>query len=396
MNRALKVLVIGGGIGGLATARALRQRGCDVHVYEQATELGEVGAGVQMSPNAVKVLTALGLTKLIQKSAFRSRSIVGKDWRSGRRLYTTPLADACEHRYGAEYLHMHRADLHAALIEGFPAEALHLSARCQFVEQDADCVIAHFVDGSSVEGDILIGADGIHSMVRAALFTPEPASFTGNMCWRTMIPSDRIPKNAAPPDVSIWLGPNGHVVTYFVRGGTMLNVVAIRETESWVEESWNVPSTTEELINSFSDWNPGLLNLLRQGEGVFKWGLFDREPMPQWSVGRMTLLGDAAHPMLPFLAQGAAMALEDGYVISKCIDQNREDLALGLQIYEDVRRPRTSQVQLRSRAQGKEAHLASPLARIKRDVGYRIKEILNPQSTGLKGEWLYEYDATAV
>lgn len=394
MNRTLKVIVIGAGIGGLATARALRQRGLDAQVYEQAPVLGEVGAGVQMSPNAVKVLAALGLTTLIQKSAFRSRSIVGKDWRSGRRLYTTPLAGACEHRYGAEYLHMHRADLHTALSEGFPTAALHLSARCQSVEQDANCVVAHFADGSSVEGDLLVGADGIHSMVRAALFEPEAPCFTGNMCWRTTIQSSRIPKNTVPPDVSIWLGPNGHVVTYFVRGGSLLNVVAIRETEAWVEESWNVPSSTEELITSFSDWNPGLLDLFRQGEAVYKWGLFDREPMAQWSIGRATLLGDAAHPMLPFLAQGAAMALEDGYVISKCIAENRNDPAFSLQAYEKIRRPRTTQVQLRSRAQGREAHLASPLARLKRDIGYRIKEVLNPQSTGLKGEWLYEYDAT--
>jgi len=394
MKHDSKILIIGGGIGGLAAGRALAQRGFDVHVHETVAHLREVGAGVQMSPNAVKVLLALGLGEQIDALAFRSQAIVGRDWKSGRALYSTPLAAICKERYGAEYVHMHRADLHGALAAGLPDSMFHLSSRCTAVSQHADGVVASFADGSEVEGDILIGADGIHSTVRASLFGKDQPRFTGNMCWRTVIPVEQLPKDLVTPDVSIWLGPNGHVVTYYVRGGKLVNVVAIRETESWVEESWNVTSSKDELIDAFAGWSPKLIELFKCGGEVFKWGLFDRDPMPQWTVGRISLMGDAAHPMLPFLAQGAAMALEDAYILARSLEAASADLPTGLLNYEEERRPRTSRVQLRSREQGKESHLTSPWARIKRDLVYRLKGALNPQATGLKGEWLYEYDAT--
>jgi len=392
MTRNLRVGIIGGGIGGLALAGTLIRRGIEVHLFERAPAFGEVGAGIQMTPNAVKVMRELGLWEETQCASFLPQSIVGRNWKTGREMFRTPLAEACPRLYGAEFFHIHRADLHRILLKLVPANAATLSAQCVSVSQTAMAATAQFADGKEFEADILIGADGIQSTVRKSLFGNEAPRFTGNMCWRMLIPFDKPQFGLVTPDSSFWLGPKGHVVTYYVSAGKAVNVVAIRETEAWVEESWNVPSNREELLAGYPGWHPNVLKLFSLAEHVFKWGLFDRDPMTTWTAGRIALLGDAAHPMLPFLSQGAAMAIEDGYVLGSVLADGADPVA-ALKRYERLRLPRTSRVQLESRKRGQTYHMESRIRQIFRDAAYRVKQMVNPHSSGLQAGWVYSYDA---
>lgn len=392
--RKLKIGIVGGGIGGVALAASLKSRGFESHIFERAPAFGEVGAGIQMTPNAVKIMRALGIFEPLQKVSFLPQNIIGRNWRTAREMWRTPLAADCPRLYGAPFFHVHRADLHRILLEQIDLGATRLGVACTDVGQKGQTAFAKFSDGSEFEADVIVGADGIHSTVRRSLFGDEPPRFTGNMCWRAVVPFDKPPFDYVSPDSSFWLGPNGHVVTYYVSGGAAVNIVAVLETKDWVQESWNVQSSRDELLAGYKGWHENLQKLFSRADNVFKWGLFDRDPMPAWTKGRLTLLGDAAHPMLPFLSQGAAMAIEDGFVLAGALSDtaNVED---ALHRYEGLRRPRTSRVQLESRERGRTYHLSSRFAQIKRDLGYRWKSFINPQSSGLGANWVYEYDAAA-
>lgn len=393
--RRLRVGIIGGGIGGVALAGTLKQLGLDVHLFERAPAFGEVGAGIQITPNAVKVLRALGLHERLREVSFLPHSIVGRNWKTGAENFRTPLRDECPRLYGAEFFHIHRADLHAILLSLVSPDDVSLLSQCTSVTQTKVSAVAKFADGREFEADLIVGADGIQSTVRQTIAGDGKARYTGNMCWRTVIPFDQPPFEMVTPDSSFWLGPNGHVVTYYISGGRAVNVVAIREASAWVEESWNVPSSREELLAGFPNWHSNVLTLFSKARNVFKWGLFDRDPMKEWSVGRITLLGDAAHPMLPFLSQGAAMAIEDAYVLGRVLGQGMAPVA-ALKKYELLRLPRTSKVQLESRKRGETYHVASPAKRLYRDAIYRIKQIIDPHSGGIQASWVYSYDAIAA
>lgn len=393
MQRKLKVGIVGGGIGGVSLASTLRSRGIESRLFERAPAFGEVGAGIQMTPNAVKVLRALGIFDELQAISFLPQNIIGRNWKTGREMWRTPLAEDCPRLYGAPFFHVHRADLHRILLGTIDLGQTQLSTQCVGVRQEGSTAIASFADGSEFEADVIVGADGIHSIVRKSIFGEEPPRYTGNMCWRAVVPFDTPPFDFVSPDSSFWLGPNGHVVTYYVSGGKAVNIVAVLESKEWVAESWNVRSTREELLEGYKGWHPNLQKLFSHADDVFKWGLFDRDPMQKWTQGRITLLGDAAHPMLPFLSQGAAMAIEDAFVLGGALAESSPETALAR--YEALRRPRTSRVQLESRERGRTYHLTSRFAQIKRDIGYRIKSLINPQWSGLGANWVYDYDAHA-
>jgi salicylate hydroxylase len=395
MTRKLRVGVIGGGIGGVALTGALAQRGIEVKVFERAPAFGDVGAGIQMTPNAAKVLRGLGLADQLRRAGFLPQAIVGRNWRTARENFRTPLIDACPKLYGADFYHVHRADLHAMLASLVPESSAVLSTSCVSVRNEANTAVATFDDGTEFEADLIVGADGVRSIVRNQLFGDEAPRFTGHMCYRAVVPFPERRPDFVSPDSSFWMGPNGHVVTYYVRSGAAVNIVAVSETENWVEESWNAPSSREELLNAFKGWHPNLIQLFERTDSVFKWGLFDRDPIKTWSSGRITLLGDSAHPMLPFLSQGAAMAIEDGYVLATALAARGQDVRSALQDYEAERLPRTSRVQLESRERGKTYHLPSPIAQFKRDATYRLQALVNPHASGIKANWVYEYDATA-
>jgi salicylate hydroxylase len=395
MTRGLRVGIIGGGIGGVALAGTLRQLGVETRLFERAPAFGEVGAGIQMTPNAVKVLRALGLQRSLYEVGFLPHNIVGRNWRTGTQKFCTPLREECPRLFGAEFFHVHRADLHSLLLSLVHPDDVSLASQCMSVTQTKSSAVAEFANGLQFEADVIVGADGIQSTVREAIAGNGKPRFTGNMCWRMVIPFEKPPLEMVSPDASFWLGPRGHVVTYYISGGRAVNVVAIRETEAWVEESWNVPSTKAELLAGFPNWHPNVLNLFAQARNVFKWGLFDRDPMQEWSVGRITLLGDAAHPMLPFLSQGAAMAIEDAYVLGHVLAREISPIA-ALKKYEQLRLPRTSRVQLESRKRGETYHLASPVKRLYRDAVYHLKQKINPHSGGIQASWVYAYDAVSA
>jgi salicylate hydroxylase len=392
MTRKLRVGVVGGGIGGVALTNALAQRGIEVHAFERTSAFGEIGAGIQVTPNAVKVLEALGLGEALRKVAFLPEAIVGRNWDTSKEIFRIPLADECPRLYNAPFFHVHRADLHQLLVDALPRGVASLSSPCVDIRQSGNSAAAIFADGSEFEADLIVGADGVRSTVRNKLFGDDAPKFTGNMCFRAVVPVDE-PFDFVSPDSSFWLGPKSHIVTYYVRRGQAVNIVAVNETAEWVEESWNAPSTREELLAAFAGWHPNIMQLFDRVDSVFKWGLFDRDPMTTWSKGRITLLGDASHPMLPFLSQGAAMAIEDGYVLARSLAGHGTDVAAALRDYEAERIPRTSRVQLESRERGRTYHLPTLFAQRKRDLIYQFKSWINPHASGIQADWVYAYNA---
>ena len=368
-RRSYRVVIIGAGIGGLAAAVALRQRGFEVALYERSAKLEEVGAGLQIGPNGVKVLRALGLEDELMRNAFEPFSIMSVTWDDGRLRFRQPLKDVSRQKYGAPYLTAHRADLHNLLRRAVGDAPLHLGANCVGANTVNDTAIARFADGSAAEADIIIGADGIRSVVRAQHFGEGHPRFTEMMAWRAIVPMDCVPTRIGP-DGSVevphgeyfgWIGPNGHVICYPIGvKGDRLNIFGGHVTTEWVEESWSVPSSREELIAAKAGWNEALLDMFRHVEQVYKWGIYDRDPLPHWTAGRVTLLGDAAHPTMPTLAQGANMAIEDGYVLARLLAQHRDDLETALKVYPEQRKPRTDWVTLKSREQFANNRKSSP------------------------------------
>ncbi|HUH88051.1 MAG TPA: FAD-dependent monooxygenase [Pusillimonas sp.] len=393
MAKALKVGIIGGGIGGVALAAALAQRGIQAHMFERAAEFGEVGAGIQMTPNAVKVIKALGAEAALDKVGFLPEALVGRDWDTAEEKFRIPLKADCPRLYGANFYHVHRADLHQLLADMLGDTRVTFGAQCTGVEQTDEHAIAHFADGSRFECDLIVGADGVRSVVRHDLFGADDPKFTGHMCYRAVVPFDQRP-DFVPPEAAFWLGPKSHVVTYYVNGGKAVNIVAVHETENWVEESWNTLSTREALQGDFQGWHSHIQQLFDRVTEVYRWGLFDRDPMQTWHRGRLTLLGDAAHPMLPFLSQGAAMAIEDAYVLAKALAALPNQLEKALTQYEAERLPRTSRVQLEARERGKTYHLSSKEEQAKRDAEYREQQQKDPHAGGIKANWVYAYNAT--
>jgi salicylate hydroxylase len=280
-------------------------------------------------------------------------------------------------QYGAPYLMAHRADLHRLLCGLVPAQAVRLGAQCTGVSSAGRGAVADFADGSQIESDVIVGADGINSTVRESLFGVQPVRFTQQMAWRCMVPIESVPTEVGigRDEYVGWIGPTGHVICYPIRGGALYNIFAGHVTEEWVDESWAVPSSIDELLAGYRGWHPALLKMLAEVSDCYKWGIRDRDPLPRWTAGAVTLLGDAAHPMMPTLAQGAAISLEDGFALARHLAQHRDDPARGLAGYEAERRPRASRVVLQAREQFQNNRK-------------------NPAPPPLPRDWIFAHDAT--
>jgi salicylate hydroxylase len=392
MGRAPRIAIIGGGIGGLAAALALERRGAEVVVCEQSPVHSEIGAGLNLTPNAVKAFRALGIEDQIEAIGSGSEFMAIRSWRSGRFISRTRRGDFPK-VFGAPNLTVHRADLLDVLRGALKTTDIRLGMRCVAVDGGDRSAAVRFADGSTLEADVVVGADGIHSAVRKSLFGADRPRFTGCICWRGMAPAAAVPRDINIADGTMWMGPHGHVVHYPVRRGELVNIVAHFDSDAWTGESWTQECDVAEVMTTYAAWNPALTRLYPLSQRWYKWALYDRDPLEHWSKGRATLLGDSAHAMLPYLGQGAGMAIEDGCVLAAMIGRHGEDLDTALSAYERLRVPRTKATVLGSRARAKENHLASPWARLKRDMKFALRERFGGgDTTAFKVGWLYEYD----
>lgn len=390
----ISVGVIGGGIGGLAFALSLLQAGFDVHLYERAAVLREVGAGIQVSPNASRVLHRLGLAGELARMGVRPVAFHQRRWDDGRTLLRSPLGDAVVDVFGFPHYQMHRADLLAALTRGLPQERVHLAHRLVALADRGDRVEVTFENGTTAAVDVLVGADGIHSTVRGLMFGEERPRFTGCAAYRGLVPAERLAQLDLEVTTQMWLGPGGHFVHYFVRNEQLVNFVAVVEQDSWTRESWTDRGDVADALGALAGWHPQLREIVRAVDETFIWALFDRAPLPRWSSGRVTLLGDACHPMLPFMAQGAAQALEDGAALTSCLTQGEAgSIEESLRFYETVRKPRASRLQGLSEANKARFHLPDGRAQRERDeqmarggTDFSIKAV----------EWIYAHDASVL
>jgi salicylate hydroxylase len=329
----------------------------------------------------------------VRAVAWESENALLRSWRSGRIISKTPRSRLSLRRFGAAGCTAHRADLLDVLAAVVPRDIVRLGARCVSVESDSLVASASFTDGTQIEADVIVGADGIHSAVRASLFGPDAPRFTGKICWRCVVPVDAVPGGLPTTDNTTWLGPHGAVVVYLVRRGELVNVVAHYDNDTWTEESWIRECDRSEVIDNYRGWHESLLRLFSATEKHYKWALYDRDPLTQWTKGRVTILGDAAHPMLPYLGQGACQAMEDGCVLAAALADAGDDVRAGLQLYERVRLPRARRVVLTARERGEDNHLVSPWAALKRDALIALRRRFGADPTGRGSAWIFDYDA---
>lgn len=393
----MKIVIAGAGIGGLTAGAALLRRGFDVTILEQAKALGEIGAGVQLSPNATRVLYRIGVGERLKSLACEPPGKRVRLWNSGQTWPLFDLGAASREVYGFPYLTVHRADLHQALVDSVRAlrpDAIQLDHKVESIVQTTGKVEVQTVSGATFEADLLIGADGVHSRVRRALFGADEPVYSGVMAWRGVIDASKLPEHLRTPFGVNWVGPGAHVIHYPLRGHTLVNFVGAVERDGWQVESWSERGTIEECLADFAGWHEDVRALISAIDVPYKWALMIREPMTRWSAGNVTLLGDACHPTLPFLAQGAGMALEDGYLIARCLERYRKALPRALERYESLRLERTSRIVRGSAANTKRFHNPA-LAHAEGAAEYVDRE-WSEERVKERYNWLFEYDVDAV
>ncbi|WP_305785724.1 FAD-dependent monooxygenase [Symbioplanes lichenis] len=376
----MRVAIVGAGVGGLTAAVALRGRGIHADVYEQQSRPAEIGAGVSLGANGMRVLDGLGLGAAVRGVASNLPRIQFRHWRTGGVFHEHPLGDWYERRFGGPFLGVHRADLHRVLLDAYEGKPV-LGRRCVGVQEGADGVTAEFADGSRVRADVVVGADGLRSAVRAHVAGADAPVFSGTSCFRGLVPGSDI------DGLTFFLGPGRHLVAYPVRGGDFVNFVAYVPDPGRPRESWSARSTPGEAAAAFDGWTATVTSLLGRAGEVGRWALYDREPVRRWSTGRVTLLGDAAHPMLPHAGQGSNQAIEDAAALAACLAAG-DDVAAALHRYEQVRKARTRQIQAGSRGNAACFQLPDGPAADERNA--RLRDL--PETAG----WIHGYDIGAA
>jgi 2-polyprenyl-6-methoxyphenol hydroxylase-like FAD-dependent oxidoreductase len=384
----MRVVVVGAGIGGLTAALALRESGFDVHVYEQARALREVGAGLALGANAVRILHRLGLAEALRAVGVRSESWDFRDWQSGAVLGRVPLAEAGEARWGAPFYNAHRADLHDALRAAVGNEHITLGACCVSVEEHGSEVAIGFADGRHETGDLVVGADGIHSVVREYVAGPDQPTWWPQVAWRGLAPATIGREVGLELRQHVFSGPQVLFVTYYVSSGQWVNWIGCTPSDGWREESWSALGDRDEALALFEEWHPSVRALIAGTEQVFKWAMFDRPSLDRWTRGRITLLGDAAHPMMPFMGQGAAQSIEDGFVLARCLAADRDDPQRAVGAYAARRQERAAAMQAASRQQGLDLQLSDASAVAARNAQMRE----SPEAPLGRYDWAWGYD----
>jgi salicylate hydroxylase len=390
------VLVAGAGLGGLTAALALIQRGHRVRVYEQAAELKEVGAGVQIGSNGTRLLISLGLQEAMERVVCVPVGREFRLWSTGQAWPSFDRGVLAMQRFGAPYWMVHRGDFHAVLLDAVrkaDPDAVHAGNACVGFEQDARHATIRLSNGDSATGDVLIGADGVHSAIRQQMFGDGRAEFTGIMAWRGLVPMERLPEHQRRLFGNAWLGVGGHVVTYPLRRGELLNFVAAIERDDWRVESWTVAGTTEECLRDLAPWHDDVKTIVRNIDTPYKWALLGRQPLDRYAEGRVCLMGDAAHPTLPFLAQGANMALEDAIVVARCLDLF-DDVPEALRHYERARLERTAAIVRGSSDNTKRFH--NPALGDPEGAAAYIEAEFQREKLSERYDWLYQYNALTV
>ena len=391
----MKIAIVGGGIGGLTTALALSQNSHDITVFERSAGIREIGAGVQISPNAGRLLHSLGLGAAYSEISVNPHRVVLRRWEDDSIIRATDLDESFISQHQVPLANVARNELVEILGNAVAARVnvtLKFSTHVVKVEPSDSSSEVILADASSQSFDIVIGADGIHSVVRPCVGGVDKPRFSGSAAYRALVPRSAV--EDLPIDVTNRMGPDRHVVSYFIgRNRSHLNLVCISPEDSWETESWTEQGPMEDLYSRFEGWSPGFLSLLgRVEEPIFRWALYDREPLEQWGIGTTTLLGDACHPMLPFMAQGSCQAIEDAVVLARCLsDVSTSDAASALRRYEDVRQGRTAQVQTSSLMNRDLFHMVDGQEQRDRDMIFSI----TPPGMSIL-DWVYEYDALTV
>jgi salicylate hydroxylase len=385
----IRVAVVGGGIGGLAAALFCKRAGVrDVSVFEQSRELREIGAGIQVAPNAVRLLRRLGLGEALADVAVRLEGgWEFRRWDDGRVLFSQPLGDASERMFGEPYFVVHRGHLLDLLHDMVPDQWIHLGHRCVAIAKDGDEVVASFENGATVRADAVIGADGIHSVVHDSILPPEPATFSGLAAYRALVPASEAPDVARRPVTTLWLGPDRHFVHYPVSAGEEINIVSCNPAGDFAEESWTADGRVDDLAAEYDGWDDRVQQLIAAVTQTKQYAFYDREPLKHWTQGRVALMGDAAHPMMPFFAQGASQAIEDGAVLALCLrEATAANVDAALERYESLRRERASRVQAVSRERRRHHHLPDGEEQRRRDEQMANEDPLAHNA------WIYGHD----
>jgi salicylate hydroxylase len=389
-GRRPRIAIVGGGIGGLAAAAFLRHAGLPAVVYEQATELRPVGAGLVIAPNAARLLRRLGVLDALQGQAVRLETgWEFRRWQDGTVLSAENLAARCEQLYGEHTYTAHRADLLDALRLAVPESAVRLGQRCAGVSITGPRPVVRFADGQETEADMVVGADGVHSVIRGAITAPAPPAYSGLCAFRALVWARDAPAFARRPAQTLWIGPGHHLVHYPVSAGRQVNLVAFAPAGGYRTESWTATATVGEFLAEFAGWDRRLTGLIEAAGTPGRWALLDRAPLHRWSNGTVTLLGDAAHPMFPFFAQGAAQSIEDAAVLAACLagaagGSNGQQAAL--RRYESLRLPRTRRLQQVSHARARINPLPDGPEQRSRDAAFATTDPLAANG------WIYRYD----